>query len=279
MYLVADAGSTKVEWTLADNGQIINTIYTQGINPIHQTAEQIAAVVGECCASLADAAVERVHYYGAGCIGGEVNSRVSDALQSAFGLAPDAVSVDSDLMGAARALSGGEPSVICILGTGSNSCYFDGKNIVENTPPLGYILGDEGSGADIGKRIVSAALKGLMEDDFKQSLFGFAQCDYSGIIENIYRKPNANRYLASFARFARQHLDNERVWDVVAESFVAFVERNLLNYSVLHECKLAFVGSIAYHFRDILENVILSYGLQIDDVALTPQRGLVEAHK
>ncbi len=279
MYLIADAGSTKVEWTLADKGSIVKTVYTRGINPIHQSQYEIYAIAKECFDALGECTIDSIHYYGAGCIGGEVNARVKNSLLSVSGITPDAITVESDLMGAARALSNGEPTVVCILGTGSNSCYFDGVAIVDNVPPLGYILGDEGSGADIGKRIVSTVLKGLVDDNFKQALYTYAETDYAGIIDRVYRKPEANRFLASFAQFAHAHLDDERVWNIVSESFMSFVERNLLSYSSIRECRLAFVGSVAYNFRDVLDGVLSSYGLQIDAVQQTPQRGLVEFHK
>lgn len=278
MYIIADAGSTKVQWTLADNGAIINTIYTRGINPIHQSQEEIDAVVKESFDALQGAKIEAIYYYGAGCIGGDVNARVVRSLQTISGLAADKITVESDLMGAARALSQGEPTVACILGTGSNSCYYDGKKIVENVPPLGYILGDEGSGADIGKRLVSAVLKGHTNEGFEKAFFEFAKTDYAGIIERVYRQPEANRFLASFAQFAHAHFEEECVWDIVSESFVAFIDRNLTRYEKLRESRLAFVGGIAYNFRDILTDVVASYGLQIDAIEPTPQRGLVAYH-
>lgn len=275
MILIADSGSTKCHWALCrPSGETVR-LASGGLNPFACSDSKIAMTLDEdLMPHLAADAVEAVYFYGAGCIfdGAE---RIERALSTRF---PDArVEVAGDMLGAARALCGHSGGIVCILGTGSNSCLYDGERIVANVPPLGYVLGDEGGGAHIGRLVVADILKGLMPEHLRKALYEECATSYAEIIENVYRRPQANRYLAGFAEFAARHLDEPSIGACVDSAFDAFIERNVMQYDHL-SCTVGFVGSIAYFFRDRVLSAVERHGLRAGDIMRSPIDALAAYH-
>lgn len=275
MTIIIDSGSTKSSWSLLFDNQLFTNLKTDGINPIFLSEEEIKKIIISIF-PVDKGIVKKIHFYGAGCGNFEAKKRVFDAFKACF---PNAeIEVESDLMAAARALCGRETGVACILGTGSNSCLFDGEKIIQQTPPLGFILGDEGSGAALGCLLVSDFLKRQMPEQiaeiFKEK-YNFSQEE---IIQTVYQKPLPSRFLASFAPFFKENLHQTYCYNRVFDEFCNFFERNLLNYNNIYERKINFVGSIAFHFADVLEVALQEYGLQLGTILAAPQEGLLKFH-
>lgn len=275
MKIIADSGSTKTQWSLLhDDGQM-QTVYTQGINPYYQTSGQILDSLKDEFNELLH--VGSVHFYGAGCTTDEKKTVVANALATQFGT--DRIVVKSDLEAAVHALCGHRPGIACILGTGSNSCLFDGEKIAANVSPLGFILGDEGSGAVIGKKLVGDILKNQLPahviESFR-STYGLSAAD---IIEHVYRQPFPNRYLAQFTKFAKQHVDVPEIEMLVVDSFSDFVVRNLLQYPNVSQLPVHFTGSVAYHFLPQLQKVVQVHHLHLGTICLSPMEGLIAYHR
>lgn len=281
MKLICDSGSTKSAWCLTDAD---NTYYytTQGINPFQQSEEQISAILHEeLMPQLPQGAViDEVHFFGAGCTV-EKSPIVANALRRYT--APDAdIDVQSDMLGAAIALCGKAAGIVCILGTGSNSAYYDGNKLISCIPALGFILGDEGSGAYIGKRLVGDVLKHQLPDDIRTAFFEETQETQASIIQKVYREPMPNRFLASLSTFCARHMDNREVKSLVTDCFAQFFERNIIPAKKmlnLDDCSVNFVGSIAYYYKDTIECVAQTYGLSIGKILQAPIEGLVEYYK
>lgn len=272
--LIADSGSTKTDWCVTDGRRCpLQRLSTQGINPFHQSPDEIASVVQSMAAQLVDkTAIRRVEFYGAGCASEAKRGIVADALRVAL---PDSthIYVSSDLEGAARAVCQGEPGIACILGTGSNSCQFDGERIVANTPSLGYILGDEGSGAVLGRALASNCLKGQLPPHLCQAFLSEYGLDQPTLLERVYRQPLANRFLASFTPFLHRHRSDSAVHALLVEEFTRFFRRNVLAYDTT--LPIHFVGSIAHFFSAELTESARALGLSVGRILRTPMEGLV----
>ena len=276
--LIADGGSTKCSWALVRGGSTLR-FETQGVNPALVSADDIERIWRTERTDWRQLADCSIAYYGAGCIGGKANDAIATALRR-LTQSDKTISVCSDMVGAARATLGDTQGIVCILGTGSNSCLYDGRQLTANVRPLGYILGDEGSGADIGKHIVADALKGLLSEETTKSFWDFAKADYPTLIEKIYRQPNANVFLASFAPFAATNIGNEEVRNIVEGRFRAFFERNVFQYPKADiEKGVAFVGSVAYAFKAVLESVASGCGVRIKTIVRSPIDGLIDYHR
>ncbi len=279
MILIADSGSTKTHWCLmAANGQT-SEFFTDGINPFQQTADGIRSTISnqllpQIAKLMWVGPITKIFFYGAGCTP-EKKPVVATALKACFKQAEE-VLVESDMLGAARGLVGHTDGIACILGTGSNSCLFDGTNIVKNVPALGFILGDEGSGAVLGKRLVADLLKNQLGEELKEKFLAQYNLTQADIIDNVYRKPFPNRYLASLSRFASENLDNEKIYALVYDHFAQFVIRNLKQYPNL---PVGFIGSIAYYYQDVLKKVLADYGMTFAQAIQSPMEGLKDYHK
>lgn len=275
--LVADSGSTKAEWRLM-SGKDGNAFSTQGMSPYFLNGLQIEEIVrAELLPQLGDARPDEVFFYGTGC-GNEQNvALVKDSLQKVWPEA--AISVTHDLMAAARALCGNEPGVASILGTGSNSCYYDGKDIVKNNPGLGFILGDEGSGAFLGKKVVQYYLYHTFDDEMRFRFEEKFKVNKDQILENVYRKPLPNRYLASFTPFLSENRDHYMIENILEDGLNEFFFSHIYKYSESWTVPLHFTGSVAWHFRDILEELCDLYELQLGKVLKNPMDGLIQFHK
>lgn len=277
MILVADSGSTKTEWCLADKGKRVKTILTKGINPVFESEEDIRKELKEhLLPELGSVKVDAVHFFGAGCAYEEVNKIVENAVAS---LLPVTVEVQSDLLCAARSLFGQEKGIACIMGTGSNSCLYDGERIVSNVSPLGFILGDEGSGAVLGKLLVGACLKNQLGEGMEQMFLERFHLTRPEIIDRVYRKPFPNRFLASLSIFLSEHLENPDIRALVRRSFDEFFLRNVMQYPDYSMLKVSFVGSIAYYYQDILKEVAAGRGLHVGTIVKAPMDGLLTYYK
>lgn len=274
--LIADSGSTKTDWVLLDGPSTTARIQTQGINPVHQSAEAIGEVLtGELLPRLGDAAPDAIHFYGSGCTPATA-SRLREALQRVF-TEPAVMEVQGDLIGAARALLGHHAGLACILGTGANSCLYDGRRIVANTPPLGFILGDEGSGAALGKCFLNAIFKGFLPGWMRDDFLSTAGLTYPDIIEKVYRQPMANRFLASTAGYIAAHVENEALEALVVANFREFFRRNLVQYHTT-ERTASFVGGIAWQFARQLGKAAEAEGYAVGRIMKSPVSGLAEYH-
>lgn len=278
MYLIADSGSTKTDWCLCNKGTAISNLQTQGINPYHQTEEDIEAVLREELLPQIDTLSPqlKVIFYGAGCANETACNRVKEALGKVLEVKD--VTVHSDLLGAARALCGHEEGIACVLGTGSNSCLYNGKEIVSNIPPLGYILGDEGSSAVLGRRLVGDCLKRQLPEAICNEFLAEYGLTPEIILEKVYRQPLANRFLASLTPFLSKHKDVPEVHSMLVDSFTDFFVRNVKQYR--HPwLPIHFVGSIANAFAAEVKEAAESLGMELGTIMRSPMEGLVQYHK
>ncbi len=279
MTLVADSGSTKTAWCLTEAPTHI--IHTQGINPFQQNEEEIRAVLeNELLPTLGSAAtsITAIHFYGAGCTP-EKAPIVKAALKAIF-TSSTHIDVESDMLGAARGLCGHQAGIVCILGTGSNSCYYDGRELHSGIPALGYILGDEGSGAYIGKRLVGDIFKQQLPEDLRALFFEETHETQATIIQKVYRTPLPNRFLASFSPFCARHREHPAIHAFLLDCFGQFFRRNILP-APWHDAlsTINFVGSIAHHYRDELTEAAHLHGYTVGTILQAPLEGLVAYHR
>ena len=282
MTLIADSGSTKTDWCLLSEGTVLTRVGTQGINPVHQQDDVIAAILTDAASQLSPfiVAADRrelaeVVFYGAGCSPANVD-HVETLLRSAFPTALK-VSAQNDMMAAARALCGRQSGVACILGTGSNSCLYDGRQIVKNTPAMGYILGDEGSGAVLGRLFINGIFKGTLPASVRDAYLQETGLTLHAIINKVYRQPMANRFLASVSLFISKHISEPALRELVCENFRQFVRRNLLSYDC-GDIPVSAVGSVADAYRPLLETVLREEGFRVGTILKSPMDGLIAYH-
>ena len=282
MILIADSGSTKTDWCLCNQGTILCNIQTQGINPYHQSEEAIEAVLREeLLPQLTQHSAFNIQnsldivFYGSGCANENACNRIKKAIHKV--LETKDITVHSDLLGAARALCGYEEGIACVLGTGSNSCLYNGKEITANTPPLGYILGDEGSSAVLGRRLVGDCLKNQLPEAIRDEFLTEYGLTQEIILEKVYRQPLANRFLASLTPFLSKHREVPEVHNLLVESFVAFFVRNVKQYR-RPWLPIHFVGSIANAFAPELKEAAESLGMELGTIMRSPMEGLIKYH-
>lgn len=283
--LIVDSGSTKTSWCFAflpdtKSADGARTVTTEGLNPAVMSAEEveekIAKALNHCLQSLSISAadVENVFFYGAGCIAGRAGV-VSESISSI--LVDAKIYVADDLLGAARALCGHKSGIACILGTGSNSCLYDGENIVAHTPALGYVLGDEGSGAVLGRKFLNAVLKQTLPENIRKRFLQESGLDMAEVINQVYRSPAPNRFLASMSKYIHGYLDEKEVRDIVIDNFEDFIRNNILAYGDKFRT-INVVGSIAYHYKEQLTEAASRNGFQIGKIIKSPIEGLIEYH-
>lgn len=276
MIIIADGGSTKIDWVVAgSDGTVALRTTSPGVNPSVMDGPTLLRELSAAAPALAPyASGASLHFYGAGCLPA-VAPAMSGALASLLpGLSR--LEVESDLLGAARGLLGRSPGVACILGTGSNSCRYDGRRIVDNIPSLGFILGDEGSGAWLGKRLVADALKRRLPAGLAAELLESRGLDLQETVRRVYREPAPNRFLASMAPFAVAHASHPAVSAVIAEGFRLFLERNVAPYGAAGP--VAFCGGIAAALEGPLRAVAAGMGIAISSVTHSPLDGLAVFH-
>ncbi len=281
MILIADSGSTKTAWCLVEDPQHI--IYTQGINPFQQNEEEICTVLQhELFPSLPthDLQLSAIHFYGAGCTP-EKAPIVACALRQVISTTAT-IHVESDMLGAARSVCQRQPGIVCILGTGSNSCYYDSRTLHAGNPALGYILGDEGSGAYIGKRLVGDILKKQLPEDIQRLFFEETHETQANIIQRVYRTPLPNRYLASLSPFCARHREHPAIHAFLLDCFGQFFLRNIQSSQWNKEATklpIGFVGSIAHYYASELAEAAQQYGYTIGNIVQSPLEGLVQYHQ
>lgn len=274
--LIADCGATKGEWCLLVDGKK-KIILTQGISPYFLNTEQITdLLLKELKPKLKNADIGEVYYYGTGCANPTNARSVKKAVNKIFAGAK--VDVNHDLMAAARALCGRNKGVACILGTGSNSCYYDGKKIVKNSPGLGYVLGDEGSGAYLGKKVIQYYLYGTFDEELRGRFDVTYATNSAEILENVYKKPLPNRYLAGFAKFLAENRGHYMIENIIEDGLNDFFFNHLCKYRETWTLPISFAGSIAFGFKDVLQQLCNSYEFELGRIMRNPMPGLVEYH-
>ena len=278
MILIADCGSTKIDWCVVNDGKVVEQIFTSGINALLMTEEQIReTLAAELAEKVKGYAIESVYDYGAGCLFDDICANVRRAIAHNVPTAKT-IEVHSDLLAAARALCGQNEGIACILGTGSNSCYYNGKEIVDNVSPLGYILGDEGSGAVLGKLLVGDVLKNQLPKELCEKFLAEYDLDRQKIIEGVYKKPAANRFLASLSPFLIKNIEEPAIHRLVLNAFKSFFVRNIENYSNYKSMPVSFVGSVAFYYKDVLAEAAKALDITIGTIIKSPMEGLVKYH-
>jgi N-acetylglucosamine kinase-like BadF-type ATPase len=274
MILIADSGSTKTNWALVNADSGFQTCITGGINPFFLNQREIVNLL-EQEFTLPEENITSLYFYGAGCTP-EKAPVVFEALNAFFHT--NAIEVNSDLPAAARSLCGNEEGIACILGTGSNSCHYDGKKIIATVSPLGYILGDEGSGAVLGKKLIADVLKNQLPDAIRSDFYATYPLTPAEIVDKVYRQPFPNRFLAQFVPFISNHITHPDMEKMVKTGFVEFIERNIFQYRKAGRLPVHFTGSIAYCFKNILADVCSQMNLRLGKVTKEPLPDLIEYH-
>ena len=278
MILIADCGSTKIDWCVVENGEVKKQVFTSGINALLMTEEQIRESLAlELAQEVAEFEIESVYYYGAGCLFDDICANVRRAIAANVPTAKT-IEVHSDLVAAARALCGDHEGIACILGTGSNSCFWDGEKIADNVSPLGYILGDEGSGAVLGKLLVGDVLKKQLPAELCEKFLKEYELDRQKIIESVYKRPAANRFLASLSPFLSKNIEEPAIHRLVLNAFKSFFVRNIENYKDYKNYAVSFVGSVAFYYREVLEEAAKAVDIKIGTIIKSPMEGLVKYH-
>ena len=278
MILIADSGSTKTDWCVVEKGELVQQIFTKGTNPFFQSEEEISNEIATALLpELKTNEFDAVYFYGAGCGFPDKIAVVHRALTKHLNVAGN-VEVATDMLAAARGLCGREAGIACIMGTGSNSCYYDGESIVANVSPLGFILGDEGSGACLGKLMVGDLLKNQMTPELKEKFLAQFNLTPADIIDRVYRKPFPNRFLASLSPFLAQNISEPCVHDLVLNSFKAFFKRNIMQYENYQNLKVNLIGSVAYYYKEVLAEAAEAMGIQLGTIIQSPMEGLIKYH-
>jgi len=278
MILIADGGSTKTDWRLIKEGREYKQVQTPGFNPYLVGSDEIEDILWKELQPYIDTnAVNVVYYYGAGCSTPVKNMIVETAFEKIF---PNArLHISHDLLAASHALCGDREGIVAILGTGSNSCYYDGKDIKDGIFSLGYFFGDEGSGAYLGKQLLTAylhkELPGEVEERFKEEY----SMSLESILDAVYTKPAPSRFLASFSRFINNNRDHPYIYNLITEAFRLFYKYQVCCYSRHKEVPVHFVGSVTYHSRDYLTEVGKEFGKKHGKFIKAPIDGLVEYHR
>jgi len=277
MILIADSGSTKTDWRLIDK-DVVHTFRSKGINPLFNTEDQIIEEINRTDIVKFRSKITTINFYGAGLVNENIKSQANQIFQRLFPFS-NSIVVNDDLLGAARSVLGSEQGIACILGTGSNSCFYNGVHIVDKIPALGYILGDEGSGAFLGKSFLNSLFKKDFSVETINAIHAIIDIDMAEVIQHVYKNNLPNRYLASFAKIIKELVQFQEIENLVFNAFSQFIDKNLIKYRGYNEYPIGFVGSVAYHFKDILEKVMSSKGLILGKVLESPMESLLDFHK
>ena len=276
MILLAESGSTKTEWCLVDRNGIVEHFLSDGINPFFQSRKEISRTIRlQLPPVFFKTKFQSIYFYGAGCSSLEKKNVVKASLEAQF---KTQSIIESDLLGSARSLFQDEAGIACILGTGSNSCFYDGTEIVKNVRSLGYILGDEGSGASLGKAFLSDCLKGLAPKELITPFYQKYKIDSEEIQDYVYSKPFPNRLLSVLSFFLYEYLEHPYVSNLVYRNLRSFFERNILQYEYT-EYPIRFVGSVAKMYSFMLREIAQELGIYIDVIIENPIKGLIEYHR
>lgn len=275
--LIADSGSTKCEWCLINNGKK-KTILTQGISPYFLDTNQIIDLLQkELLPKIKHVEVNQLFFYGTGLTNLNNVKMVQQALKKVFSTAK--IEIQNDLLAAARASCGNNKGIACILGTGSNSCYFNGKKIMKNSPGLGYVLGDEGSGAYLGKKVLQYYLYNTFDEDLLNRFNKQFNTNKTEILDAVYKKPLANRYLASFNNFLVENRGHYMIENIIEDGLNDFFFTHLYKYKESWTYPINFVGSVAHGYKDVIKELCNYYELELGIILKKPMEGLINFHK
>lgn len=274
--LIADSGSTKCEWRWVGERKS-TSFFTQGMSPYFLTPEKMEEVINtELKKQMKKTNPDAVHFYGTGNKDPRNAKKTKKVLEKTFPTAE--VTVNHDLLGISRASCQHQRGIGCILGTGSNSCYYDGRKIVKNSPGLGYVLGDEGSGAYLGRKVIQYFLYGIFEKDLKEKFSNKYKLDAADILDHVYKQPLPNRYLASFTMFLSENRGHYMIENILEDGLNDFFYYHVSRYPESAKYPVHFVGSIGFHFKDVVQSLCDAYGLQAGKILKSPIDGLVEFH-
>jgi glucosamine kinase len=279
MILIVESGSTKTEWRyITDPNQAYESFFSDGINPYYQSAEEITIAQKPILGELGKKSIQQVFYYGTGITDDSKREVIQHVLKPYVGEAN--ISVENDLVAAGISLCGDEAGIACILGTGANSGYFEGGKLKEQIPPLGFWLGDEGSGANLGKRLILAYLHYELPSDLRDAFIKrFGALNRLDIFEHAYQKEFPNRWFASFSKFLFDHRKHPYCYALVEKAFQDFCQLYLVKYEASRSVPIHFTGSVAFYYSDILKRVVTSFGLRIGIISEAPMAGLTLFHK
>lgn len=276
MILIAESSSTRAEWVVVDRQQVVEHIFTDGINPFFQTRREISRSVRlNLPEEFFKKKFDTVYFYGAGCNSTDKSKIVEASLVAQF---KTPIEVESDLLAAARGLFQDSPGIACILGTGSNSCFYDGTKIVKNVVPGGYILGDEGSGSVLGKYFLSDVLKEIAPRELIESFYDTFRITPSMALESVYQMPFPNRFLATIAYFLSEHIEDDYVYTMVKQNIERFFSRNISQYAY-QDYPIRMMGSSAVLFKSVIQDIAYSKGVEVDEIRDSVIHGLVEFHR
>jgi glucosamine kinase len=276
MILIADSGSTKTDWRLVNGSEQLQSFQTIGFNPYYISEQQILDELSKSALTEIKQQVTQVFFYGAGCSSEAKSGEIKQTLGKFFNQAK--VEVDHDLLAAARSVSSKKAGLVAILGTGSNTCFFDGTTIVKNVSSLGYILGDEGSGAHLGKTLVTAYLNNELSTELEQAFEKKYQLTLLDILDAVYKQPLPNRFLAQFAPFVLEYKQHPQIAAIINACFSQFFEKHICKYENYQTYPLNMVGSIGFAFKNEIEQVATHYGVTLGLVIKQPIDGLVKFH-
>ena len=275
MILIADSGSTKTAWCLTDGQDYAAQFLTAGINPFYTDYKDIVSELKDLTKQF-NQTVNVIYFYGAGVASPEKAALMKQCCREVFPMA--IVEVYTDLLGAAQALCGRTPGIAGILGTGSNSCFYDGQHIADTVPPCGFILGDEGSGGALGKQLVADFLQRRLPQEIHHAFQEHNKLTKDEILEQVYRKPFPNRFLAAFTTFLHQHQTHYYVHDLLHKSFDNFLTRHIMHYDCARY-PLHLLGSVAFYFQHIIKETAVTRNIQLGKIEKTAMPGLLLYHK
>jgi N-acetylglucosamine kinase-like BadF-type ATPase len=277
MKLIIDSGTTKTHWVLLEGMQVVENFKTTGFNPYYTSSETIRqGISAELPETMRNRKVDRIFFYGTGCSTNSNCSKIETILQFFFKEA--IIETHHDLFGAAVALQKNREGIAAILGTGSNSCLWNGHEIIENVPSVGWLIGDEGSATYLGKVLLKAFLGGEMSKDITQTFYDYLGLDFEGALHKIYSGHEPNRWISSLAPFASAHIDNSEVRELVKKNFRDFLSAQIKKYSHFQEKEISFTGSVAWHFQEVLREVLQEENLHPGIILQQPMDGLIEFH-
>lgn len=277
MVLIADSGSTKTHWALVRERAPVKILQTQGMNPYFTSSDLMRTILQEeLILHLTGDDVSHIHFYGAGCSTENKNNLVKAELQRFFQHA--SIEIHHDILGAARALFGQGKGIASILGTGSNSCFYDGEEVFAGVPSLGYLFGDEGAGSNLGKKLMMSYFNGTLPPDLRTAFDKRYHFALEDILNSLYNKPFPNRFLAAFSLFLNDHKQNPFIRELIYSSFIEFIETHIEKYNDYRSYPVGFIGSIASTYQPILLEATASKGLTVAKILQTPVEGLVEYH-
>ncbi|MBR1594440.1 MAG: ATPase [Alloprevotella sp.] len=275
--LIADSGSTKTHWLFISRSGEEEHVLTEGLNPLTRSEEEITRMLLALRSRLPEAPTQ-LAFYGAGCRG-RGREVMRERLSEVFPGAAGTMEVESDLLGAARGALGREAGVVCIVGTGTNSGLYDGRRLVRNVPPLGFILGDEGGGAALGRQLLNRCLRGCLSEELTAAFrAAYPDADEGSVIEHVYRRPSANTYLAHFAPFVVEHRKDAGIKEIILSEFDKFFQYQLAPYGLDATTPLSFVGGLAYALREELCAAAQRRGFSVRSIMQEPIEGLRDYH-